>query len=74
MTISRWKIMAGVLGVSLGGLAAFAGPCKPAEHKTARADEPKAEAPKVVPPGGSGTADPLKLPEVPPPAAEEEKA
>ena len=40
MTISRWKVMAGVLGVSLGGLAAIAGQCpKPDAAKTRRADD-----------------------------------
>ncbi|HEX4607341.1 MAG TPA: hypothetical protein VH092_03970 [Urbifossiella sp.] len=29
MTISRYKIMAGILGVSVGGLAALAGQCRP---------------------------------------------
>ncbi len=36
MSLSRWKIMAGALGVSLGGFAAVAGQCpKPDTNKTA---------------------------------------
>jgi hypothetical protein len=36
MSLSRWKIMAGALGVSLGGFAAIAGQCpKPDTNKTA---------------------------------------
>lgn len=62
MTFTRWKVMAGVLGVSIGGLAAFAGQCpKPGDaHRTARSDD----APKVIPdipklpPAGSGPAVP----------------
>ena len=56
MTISRWKVMAGVLGVSIGGLAAYAGQCpKPGDsHRTRRADDaPKVplDAPKLPSPG-----------------------
>jgi hypothetical protein len=62
MTVSRWKVMAGVLGVSLGGLAAIAGPCpKPGEtHRAAENPPAQADAPKVPPAG----------PAVPPPAAD----
>lgn len=65
MTISRWKVMAGVLGVSLGGLAAIAGQCPKADNaKTRRAaDAPlTAEAPKPVPPGGSGKPTKVEAP------------
>jgi len=31
MLLSRWKMMAGVLGVSLGGLVAMAGQCPKSE-------------------------------------------
>ncbi|MDB5310094.1 MAG: hypothetical protein JWO38_4296 [Gemmataceae bacterium] len=68
MTISRWKVMAGVLGVSLGGLAAIAGQCpKPDAMKTQRAADPlaTAEAPKVSP-GGSGPSAKPTGPVVPP--------
>lgn len=66
MTITRWKVMAGVLGVSLGGLAAIAGQCpKPDLGKTHRSDDKtdKANAPKVVPPAGSGPT--IELPGTP---------
>ncbi len=67
MTISRYKIMAGILGVSIGGLAAVAGQCpRPTTH---RSDAPPGD-PKV-PNAGS---KPSMLPAVPsidlpPPAA-----
>src|SRR5207244_10211248 len=68
MTVSRWKVMAGVLGVSIGGLAAIAGQCpRPGEARTHRADEKPADGPKVVPPAGGGPAAPALPPiEVPP--------
>lgn len=63
MTISRWKVMAGILGVSIGGLAAIAGQSPKSENKARRADEsPVAvEAPKV-PSGGSKPAAPAVPP------------
>lgn len=73
MSMNRWKVMAGVLGVSLGGLAAFAGQCpKPDATRSRAADPPAptAEWPKAqaVKPAGSGpTVPPLPV-EVPPPA------
>lgn len=71
MSVSRWKVMAGVLGISMGGLAAIAGQCpKPGEHKTQRADD-RAEAPNVLPPAGSGRVtvpSPPELPSLPAPA------
>lgn len=71
MSVSRWKVMAGVLGISMGGLAAIAGQCpKPGEHKTQRTDD-RAEAPKVLPPAGSGRVtvpSPPELPSLPTPA------
>lgn len=63
MTFTRWKVMAGVLGVSIGGLAAFAGQCpKPgdAHQRSRRADD----APKLpdealkLPAPGTGPAAP----------------
>lgn len=74
MSFSRWKLMAGVLGVSLGGLAAVAGQC-PKNDKTARQvpDLPtKVEAPMipVVPPAGTGPAAPMPpAPSLPTPSA-----
>jgi hypothetical protein len=70
MSISRWKVMAGVLGVSLGGLAAIAGQCPKSDGtRTQRADDAPltAEAPKV-PPAGAGTTPtppPIELPAAP---------
>jgi hypothetical protein len=69
MSFSRWKLMAGVLGVSLGGLAALAGQCPKSDAtKTARQApdlSSKVEAPTIptVPAAGMGSA-----PQVPPPA------
>lgn len=80
MSFSRWKMMAGVLGVSLGGLAAIAGQCpKPDTHRTARQapdESSKVEAPSLpaVPSAGSGSppqAPPTPvvpdIPSLPPP-------
>ncbi len=66
MTMSRWKVMAGVLGVSLGGLAAIAGQCpRPDRASARRADEPPTvESPKV-PRSGSNPAS-KALPPTPP--------
>jgi hypothetical protein len=65
MSLSRWKLMAGVLGVSLGGLAAVAGPCPKTEVKksVSRQSEPPIplEVP-VIPALPSGGAPDLKLP------------
>jgi hypothetical protein len=58
MFVSRWKMMLGVVGVSIGGLAAIAGQCQKSDgYKTQRADNTPmtAEDPRV-PPGGSGPA------------------
>ena len=68
MLLSRWKLMAGVLGVSLGGLAAVAGQCPKNDTKTStrrQAEPPEAEVPLLpsVPSGGTPTA---KAPELPP--------
>ena len=64
MATSRWKVMAGVLGVSLGGLAALAGQ-SPKVGETRRAQPPALPdlpAPPVVKSAGAPTL------EVPPPA------
>src|SRR5207253_779223 len=42
MTVSRWKVMAGVLGISLGGMAAIAG------------QAPKPATPSLEPPAPDG--------------------
>ncbi len=69
MRMTRWKLMAGVLGLSMCGLAALAEPACRSVGITRRADEPKAEPVE--------SAKPLTLPlpvsappastEVPPP-------
>lgn len=68
MLLTRWKLMAGVLGVSIGGLAAAASQCpKLDKTKGRQPDAPvTAEAPKL-PPAGAPSAAP-KLPELPVPA------
>lgn len=63
MTISRYKIMAGILGVSLGGLA-VAGQCSRPDTPHRNGDAPTTE-PKVPNAGGKTTP----LPDVPPPPA-----
>jgi hypothetical protein len=68
---TRWKLMAGVLGVSLGGLAGIAGQCpKPDQDKARRADDVlKLPEPPVIPGGGVTPPKPAPPPvEVPPPA------
>lgn len=69
MLLTRWKLMAGVLGVSIGGLAAAASQCpKLDKTKGRQPDAPvTAEAPKL-PPAGAPSAAP-KLPELPAPAS-----
>ncbi|MCU0705409.1 MAG: hypothetical protein MUF18_15665 [Fimbriiglobus sp.] len=69
MRLSRWKLMAGVLGLSMCGLAALAEPACRSVGFTRRGDEPK---PLPVPEKPAEGAKPLPLP-VPatiPPAAE----
>lgn len=68
MLLTRWKLMAGVLGVSIGGLAAAASQCPKLDKTKGRSpDAPVvAEAPKL-PPAGAPSAAP-KLPELPAPA------
>ena len=66
MLLSRWKMMAGILGVSLGGLAAMAGQCSKTDpvKSAAALDIPvvstSASAP-VVPP--ASTIPPIPAPE-----------
>lgn len=47
MTLTRWKVMAGTLGLSLGGLAAFAEP--PAEPAVRKSSVPVPPAPVSIP-------------------------
>ena len=68
MSLSRWKMMAGVLGVSIGGLAAAASQCPKLDTSKGRSpEEPvaKAEAPKLPPAGAPSVAPTLDLPAVP---------
>ncbi|MDY3558640.1 hypothetical protein R5W23_005781 [Gemmata sp. JC673] len=77
MLLTRWKLMAGVLGVSIGGLAAAASQCPKLDKTKGRQPEAPvtAEAPKL-PPAGAPSAPMLpdltppssspKLPELPP--------
>lgn len=53
MSLSRWKMMAGVLGVSIGGLAAAASQCPKLDKTKGRSPEAPvtAEAPKLPPAG-----------------------
>ena len=50
MFLTRWKMMAGLLAVSLGGLAAMAGPCTKDDKGAPPPDMPTAAAPPVMPP------------------------
>ncbi len=65
--LSRWKMMAGVLGVSIGGLAAAASQCQKFDRSTSRSDEaPLARAEPKLPPASAPAAPPkLELPPVP---------
>ncbi|AWM40826.1 hypothetical protein GobsT_06240 [Gemmata obscuriglobus] len=81
MLLTRWKLMAGVLGVSIGGLAAAASQCPKLDKTKGRQPEAPvtAEAPKL-PPAGAPSAPKVnealppelpapsspKLPELPP--------
>lgn len=70
MIVSRWKVMAGVIGVSIGGLAAIAGQCPRPGETSRRAEETlvaAAEAPKVPPAGVPAKPTPPPAVELPPP-------
>jgi len=57
MSLSRWKLMAGVLGVSIGGLAAAASQCPKFDKSKGRSPEtPVAKADSKVPPAGAPAA------------------
>lgn len=58
MSLSRWKMMAGVLGVSLGGLAAMAGQCP--KNEPMKGNPPPMEIPVA--------SAPAAAPMIPPPA------
>lgn len=69
MTLSRWKLMAGVIGLGMCGLAALAEPACRTVGLTRRADDPKPDEPKPT-----EAAKPLPLPDAPlptPPATTE---
>lgn len=60
MFLTRWKMMAGLLAVSLGGLAAMAGPCSK--------DEPTKGAPPPDVPTAADAASPPMMPHPRPPS------
>jgi hypothetical protein len=65
MSFTRWKLMAGVLGVSLGGLAA-ASTCAKFDRSNGRAaDTPVAKADDKLPPAGAPAVPLLPLPALP---------
>lgn len=70
MSLSRWKMMAGVLGVSIGGLAAAASQCPKWDSSKGRTpDMPVSKAePKVAPAGAPSAPTPpatLEFPALP---------
>lgn len=71
MRLTRWKLMAGVLGLSMCGLAALAEPACRSMGITSRADDPKPDTEKPVDAAKSlPLPAPIPLPantEVPPP-------
>lgn len=78
MTLTRWKLMAGVLGLSMCGLAALAEPaCRTVGYTHRQTPEPVADSgskplppPVTVPPPAPSTLPPIaaSLPSLPPPA------
>jgi hypothetical protein len=74
MFLTRWKLMAGVLAVSLGGLAAMAGQCTKSEP-TKGAPPPPPEMPTASAPSSTPVMPPPAAPSLPPiPAPESTKA
>ena len=73
MFLTRWKMMAGVLGVSLGGLAAMAGQCTKSDP--AKGAPPSPEMPTTSAPAVAPVMPPPTVPSLPPiPAADSSKA
>ena len=67
MSFTRWKLMAGVLGVSIGGLAAAASQCPKLDMSKGRSSEPPvAKADTKLPPAGAPAAP--QFPDLPPAA------
>lgn len=64
--LTRWKLMAGVLGISIGGLAAAASQCSKLDRTKGRSEEtPLAKAEAKVPPAGTPSKPELPLPPLP---------
>jgi hypothetical protein len=67
--LSRWKLMAGVLGVSIGGLAAAASQCPKFDRSKGRsAESPVAKADPKLPPAGAPSTPPPPAPALDVPA------
>lgn len=65
MSFTRWKLMAGVLGVSLGGIA-VASTCAKFDRSNGRADTPPpAKADDKLPPAGAPAIPLIPLPALP---------
>jgi hypothetical protein len=70
MLLSRWKLMAGVLGVSIGGLAAAASQCPKWDKSKGRAPEdPVAQIDTKVAPAGPAAHPAPELPAIPGPSS-----
>jgi hypothetical protein len=67
MLLSRWKLMAGVLGISIGGLAAAASQCPKLDTSRGRSPEAPVskDEPKVAPAGPAAPPVPVALPTPP---------
>ncbi len=64
--LTRWKLMAGVLGISIGGLAAAASQCSKLDRTKGRSEEtPFAKAEAKVPAAGTPSKPELPLPPLP---------
>ncbi len=68
MRLTRWKLMAGVLGLSMCGLAALAEPACRSVGITRRGEEPKQEPAEAAKPIPLPVPAPPPATEVPPPA------
>lgn len=64
MSFTRWKLMAGVLGVSLGGIA-VASTCAKFDRSNGRADTPVSKADDKLPPAGAPAIPLIPLPALP---------